>query len=134
MLVQIKNAQSAHKPDFVVQFSQMKKAIADVLLGEGFLTSVEKKMRKTKKAELPVLHVGLKYGSRNEAGTEISEGVIRGIKLVSKPSRRMYASAKDIKPVMGGFGMAVLSTSRGVMSGKEARKQNIGGELLFEIW
>src|SRR3989338_8609342 len=121
MLIQIKNGQSSGKPEVIVPFSLIKKSICDVLVREGYISSVEVKTRKAKKAELPVLCVGLKKE-------------IRGMNFISKPSRRMYAKAAGLRQVMGGFGTAVISTSKGVMSHAEAKKQNLGGEVIFEIW
>ena len=99
----------------------MKKAICDVLLKEGYLSSVEIKTRKAKKSEQQVLCIGL-------------QKEIKGMKFISKPSRRMYAKASEFRPIMGGFGSAVVSTSKGVMTSTEAKKQNLGGEVIFEIW
>ncbi len=134
MLVQLKNAQAAKKAEVTVPFSAMKQAIADVLLKFGFLLSVEKKKLKSRKSEVSVLQIGLKYDNVVNFGTNVSSGAIHSINLISKPSRRMYAGAKDLRAVKGGAGLAVVSTSKGVMSGEDARKQNLGGEVIFEIW
>lgn len=122
MLAQIRNAQSARKTEVVVPFSKIKQAIADILVREGFVASVETKKRKMDTSEVSVLHIGLKPDA------------ISGIKLISKPSRRMYSGARNVRPVRGGVGLSLISTSRGIVSNVEAKKQNIGGEVLFEIW
>jgi small subunit ribosomal protein S8 len=126
MLVQIKNAQVVKKDHVLVPFSNFKFKIAQVLKESGFLKSVEKKKKKDVKSEHEYLSLELKY--------ENNKGVITEFKIVSKPSRHMYTGVEDIKPIRSGYGIAVISTSKGVMSSKEARKQGLGGEILFEVW
>ena len=121
MLVQIKNAQAVGIEEVAVPFSRLKENIAGVLRQAGYLKSVEKKERKMHKAELPYLALTL--------GNAIS-----GIKLVSKPSRRMYSGSSELGKVRSGFGLSVVSTSKGIMTGAQARKAGVGGEVLFEIW
>ena len=121
MLVQIKNAQAVGLEEVAMPFSKMKYDIAMVLHREGYLKQVEKKQRKMKKAELPFL--ALTLGNH-----------INGIKLVSKPSRRMYAGKKDLETVKSGYGVSVITTSKGIMTGRDARKAGVGGEVMFEIW
>ncbi len=121
MLVQIKNAQASGHEEVAVPFSRLKHEVALVLQKAGYLKSVEKKQRKLHKAELPFLALGL-------------SGTIEGIKLISKPSRRMYAGKDGLQKVRSGFGTAVISTSKGIMTGNEARKAGMGGEVMFEIW
>jgi len=121
MLVQLKNAQQAGREDVVVPFSKMKLEIAKVLKDKGFVAEVEKKTQKGKKVEHNILSIKLNGG-------------IGGINLVSKPSRKMYAGKSDLKLVRSGFGIAVVSTSKGIMAGEDAKKAGIGGEVLFEIW
>ena len=99
----------------------MKLAIAEVLEQEGYISSIDKKSKKE-----GVLSFNLAYKN----GTP----VVTGVKRISKPSRRMYMSVHDIKPVKRGFGLLVLSTPAGILSGKQARMKNVGGEALFEIW
>lgn len=103
-------------------YSKMRQAIAHVLEKEGYIVSSAKKGKKVKKS----LEVVLQY----DAGTPRISGVSR----VSKPSRRVYYSAKDIKPIKSGAGLLVLSTPEGIVSGSDARKRNVGGEALFHIW
>lgn len=96
--------------------------IAELLAAEGFVASVEKKGRMPKR----VIEIRLKYtnGAR----------ILDGVRFVSIPSRRIYAGWRDLKPVRQHFGCAVLSTPKGIMTNREARKQKVGGEVLFEIW
>ena len=126
MLVQITNAQAVDKESVSLPFSKMKFDIANVMKAGGYLAGVERKKRKTKKSEQELLSLTLKYSEHGPA--------ISGVKLISRPSRRMYIRSSQIKPVRSGYGVAVISTPKGVMSSKEARKQKLGGEILFEIW
>lgn len=126
MLTQLKNAQARGHAEIILPFSKIKFDIAQILKNKNFVSEVEKRKKKTKKTEFNVLAVSLKY---NEG-----VGVISNIKLISKPSRRMYAGKDDLKPVKSGYGIAVVSTSKGIMSGDDARKAGMGGEVLFEVW
>ena len=126
MLTTIMNAQAVNKESVILPFSKMKFDIANVLKANGYLAGVERKKRKAKKFEHEFISATLKY---DEHGSAIS-----GVKLISRPSRRMYIKASQIKPVRSGHGMSVVSTPKGVMDSKEARKQKLGGEILFEIW
>ena len=118
----IKNAGDAGKETVSVPFSQMKFAIAKLLEERGYITSVAKKGKRVRK----FIDVNVMYA---DGAPRVS-----GVKRISKPSRRVYYAAKDIKPIRYGFGMVVLSTPRGIMSGEDARKARVGGEVLFEIW
>ena len=122
MLVQIKNAQAVGHGEVAVPFSQLKFDIATLLQKEGYLGAVEKLQKKLKRAEVAYLRIMLKPDA------------IRGARLVSKPSRRVYSGAVKLQKVRSGFGAYVVSTSKGIMTGDDARKANIGGEVLFEIW
>jgi small subunit ribosomal protein S8 len=126
MLTQIKNAQSRGKEEVVLPFSKMTLGIAEILKNKGFVGSVEKKIRKMKKSEISILGVGLKY--------ENGIGAIGDIKLISKPSRRVYVGKDDLKPVRNGYGISIISTPKGLMTGDEARKAGIGGEIICEVW
>ena len=126
MLVQIMNAQAVNKESVVLPFSRMKFDVANIMKAGGYLVGVERKTRKTKKSEHEQIFITLKYDGHGPA--------VSGIKIISRPSRRMYIKASQIKPVRSGHGMAVVSTPKGIMSSKEARKQNLGGEMLFEVW
>lgn len=122
----ITNAQAVKAERVSAPFSKVKLAIANVLKSNGYVADIERTTKKARKAELEYLDLGLAYRDGQPA--------ISGVAIVSRPSRHIYAGAKDMKPVRSGFGIAVVSTSKGIMTSKDARKQNIGGEILFEIW
>lgn len=126
MLISIKNAQAVGKEHVSVPFSKMKLKIAEILTEGGFVSGVERRKKKGLKVEHEYLTIALKYDGKN--------GVINDFKIISKPSRHMYVGVQDLKPIRSGYGLAVISTSKGVMSSKEAKKQNLGGEILFEVW
>jgi small subunit ribosomal protein S8 len=121
-VVQIMNAGAVRKSAVSVPYSKLKHAIAEKLVEAGYLKSAAKHGKKVKKT----LDVELVY----EAGAH----VIRGVKRISKPGRRMYIGAEDIHPVKFGSGKLILSTPAGILTGEEARKQHVGGEQLFIIW
>ena len=123
MLTRIRNAVNVERPNVEMPVSKVKQGVADVLKREGFIWDYS-----TEEAE-PVGHlqINLKYGPSGER-------IIRHIKRVSKPGCRVYSKAKDLRPVLNGLGISILSTSRGVMSDREARTQKVGGEILCEVW
>ncbi|MEK7520578.1 MAG: 30S ribosomal protein S8 [Patescibacteria group bacterium] len=123
MIIKLKNAQAVKKESVKIPSSNLSEAILAALAKNGFVESFEKKGKGVKK----YLDVKLKYG-------EDGLGKIGSVKLVSKPSRRIYAGYRELRPVKSGLGLLVVSTPRGIMSGKEARKMKLGGEVLFEIW
>ena len=120
-IIRLQNASRTNKESVSLPFSKMKLAIAEVLAKEGYLSGVEGKSKTGN-----TLSVDLKYKN--------GKPVISGVKRISKPSRRMYMSVKELRPVKRGFGLLVLSTPAGVITGKQAREQKVGGEALFEIW
>lgn len=122
MLIRIKNALLARKAKVEMPYSKLKLAIAQVLLAEGYVTDVKVEDGKPFKK----LVVELKYVKDLPAITEV--------KRESKPGRRIYVSTKEIPQILNGFGMCVISTSMGVMSGKNARAKNLGGELICSLW
>ncbi|OGN03987.1 MAG: 30S ribosomal protein S8 [Candidatus Yanofskybacteria bacterium RIFCSPHIGHO2_01_FULL_44_22] len=126
MLIRIKNAQAVKADQVLIPFSKSKFQIAGIFKEKGFLSGVERKKKKEKKSETEYLLATLKYSD--------NQGAIHGIKIISRPSRRIYIGAKDIKPVRSGYGIAVISTPEGIMDSREARKKNLGGELMFEIY
>lgn len=126
ILIRIKNAQMVNHEQVLIPFSGAKLKIANILKEEGFISEVERKKKKTPKNELDYLLVTLKYSD--------GDGAINGIKIISRPSRRMYIKAKEIRLVRSGHGVAVISTPEGIMSSREARKKNLGGELMFEVY
>ena len=123
ILTRIRNAQSAKKDSLKVPFSNMDYTVLELLARYGYVATVAKKGRMPKR----VIEVVLKYDEKNA-------GAIRGIAHLSVPSRRVYAGAQELRPVKQGYGLGVVSTPKGIMAYHEAKKANVGGELLFEIW
>ena len=126
MLIRINNAQAIGKEQISMPFSKVKFKIAQVLSEGGFIGNVERRKKKAKKSEIDYIYINIKYNDKDPA--------ISGFKLISKPSRHIYVGADDIKSVHSGYGLGVISTSKGIMSSKDARKKNLGGEILFEVW
>lgn len=121
-IISLKNAGEASKESITVPFSNMTFSIAETLAKHGYIKSVSKKGKDTIKS----MEVELAYEDGNPK--------VKGVERVSKLSRRMYEKAKDIKPFMHGFGNAILTTPKGILTDKEAKKENVGGEILFRIW
>jgi small subunit ribosomal protein S8 len=126
MLTRIRNAQKAGHDDVSISFSKLKLAIAEILVKEGFLESAEKE----KGEKFDKIKVGLKYERRNSQRIP----VISEIKRVSREGQRAYVKKGEIRKVKNNFGIAVISTSKGVMTGKEAFKKGLGGEFICEVW
>ena len=124
MLTRIRNANSAKHATVDIPASNMKKAIAEILVEEGYVQGFEIVDGETKQG---VIRITLKY-------TANKQRVIRGIKRVSRPGLRIYAGCEDMPKVMNGLGIAIVSTSKGVMTDKKARKLNVGGEVLAFVW
>jgi len=123
MLTRIRNAVRVEKPHVDVPLSKVKRGVAEVLKREGYIWDWEEIPGRPVKQ----LRVHLKYGPNGER-------VIRRIRRISKPGRRVYSGAADLKPVLGGLGIRIISTSRGVISDREARQRKLGGEVLCEVW
>jgi len=123
MLTRIRNANMVKHEVVDIPTSNIKKAIAQILLEEGFI----KKFELIEDATQGVIKVTLKYGSNKTK-------VITGLKRISKPGLRVYAKKDEVPKVLGGLGMAIISTSRGIMSDKKARVEGVGGEVLCYIW
>lgn len=123
MLTRMRNALAVQRESLDIPASKIKKEIARVLMREGFIENVKEL------TDLPHggIRVYLKYGPRGEE-------IIRSIKRVSKPSRRLYRSRSDMRPVLSGHGIAIVSTPLGILSDRECRKRNVGGEVLCEVW
>ena len=121
-LIRIKNANLAHKDEVVMPFSKIKQELANVLVREGYVTETSRRGKRTIKD----LVVTLKYNSDKPA--------ITGTKRVSSPGRRLYMGVREIHPVKRGQGILVLSTPKGVVTDKQARRERVGGEALFQIW
>lgn len=122
MIIQIKNAAMAGRRDVVLPYSGVKMALAQTLLKEGYITRVEKS------GEAP------KFQLRMTLAYHDDTPVVTNVKRKSKPGMRVYIGKHEIPMVVGGMGIAILSTPKGIMTGKEAKKLGIGGELLCEIW
>ncbi|MBO7738923.1 MAG: 30S ribosomal protein S8 [Oscillospiraceae bacterium] len=123
MLTRIRNANSAKHDSVDIPASNMKKAIAQILLDEGYI----KKYDVVEDGKQGMIHVELKYGPGKTK-------IIQGLRRVSKPGLRIYAGKEEMPRVMRGLGIAIVSTSKGVMTDKAARKANIGGEVLAFVW
>ena len=124
MLTRIRNANTAKHDTVDVPASKMKVAIAEILLKEGYIKSYEVE----EVGSFKTIHIKLKYGKNK------NEKVISGLKRISKPGLRVYANTEDLPKVLGGLGIAIISTNKGVLTDKEARKLNVGGEVLAFIW
>ena len=124
MLTRIRNANTAKHDTVDVPASKMKIAIADILLNEGYITKYDI----VEDGNFKTIRITLKYGA------DKNEKVISGLKRISKPGLRVYASKEELPKVLGGLGTAIISTNQGVITDKEARKLNIGGEVLCFIW
>ena len=123
MLTRIRNANSAKHESVEIPASNLKKAIAQILLDEGFIKAFEV----IEDGKQGTIKVTLKYG-------ENKQRIIQGLRRVSKPGLRIYAASQDLPKVKNGLGIAIASTSKGLMTDKAARKQNIGGEVLAFVW
>ncbi|MBN2023524.1 MAG: 30S ribosomal protein S8 [Pirellulales bacterium] len=123
MLTRIRNAVRVERPHVDMPLSKVKRGLAEVLKREGYIWDWEEVSGKP----CDHLRVFLKYGPNGER-------VIRHVRRVSKPGRRVYSGATRLKPVLGGQGITIISTSRGVISDREARQRKLGGEVLCEIW
>ena len=123
MLTRIRNANSSKHATVDVPASGVKKAIADILVEEGYISSYEI----VDNGPQGIIRITLKYGANKSK-------VIQGLRRVSKPGLRIYTSCEDMPKVMKGLGIAIVSTSKGVMTDKKARKENVGGEVLAFVW
>ncbi len=123
MLTRIRNAVRVERPHVDMPLSKVKRGLAEVLKREGYIWD----WKEVDGQPVGQLRLELKYGPNGER-------VIRHIKRVSKPGRRVYTGAASLKPVLNGLGISIISTSRGVVSDREARQKNLGGEVLCELW
>ena len=124
MLTRIRNANTAKHDTVDVPASKMKLAIAEILLNEGYIKTYEV----LEEGNFKTIRITLKYGK------DKNEKVITGIKKISKPGLRVYAGKDELPRVLGGLGVAIISTNKGVITDKEARKANVGGEVLAFVW
>ena len=123
MLTRIRNAQAVHKPTVVVPFSKLKHKLALILQQQNFISGVEK----TTTASWPTLQLTLRY-------LPDGQSAIQALNRISKPGRRIYAQKKQLPYVQNNYGFAIVSTSQGLMTNKDARKKNLGGEVICEIY
>ena len=123
MLTRIRNASAAKHDSVAIPASNVKKAIAQILLDEGYIQSFTVE----EDGKQGVIHITLKYGQNKSQ-------IITGIRRVSKPGLRIYTNVEDMPRVMKGLGIAILSTSKGIMTDKQGRKANVGGEILAFVW
>ena len=124
MLTRIRNANTAKHDTVDVPASKMKIAIADILFNEGYIAKYDI----VEDGSFKTIHITLKYGA------DKNEKVISGLKRISKPGLRVYANREELPRVLGGLGTAIISTNQGVITDKEARKLNVGGEVLAFVW
>ena len=124
MLTRIRNANTAKHDTVDIPSSKMKLAIAEILFKEGYI----KKYDVVEEGNFKTIRVTLKYGK------DKNEKIITGLKRISKPGRRVYAGKDELPKVLGGLGIAIISTNNGILTDKEARKLNVGGEVLAFIW
>ena len=122
MLTRIRNANDARHETVDVPASNMKKAIAEILLNEGYIKSYQI----VEDGKQGIIRIALKYVGKQK--------VIHGIRRVSKPGLRIYSNCEDIPKVMNGLGTVIVSTSKGIMTDKKARRENVGGEILAFVW
>jgi small subunit ribosomal protein S8 len=123
MLTRIRNAVRVERPQVDMPYSSVKRGISEVLKREGYIDDYEQ----VDATPAPQLRLHLKYGPNGEK-------LIRHLKRVSKPGRRVYSGSTALRPVLNGLGISILSTSRGMLSDREARQQKVGGEVLCELW
>jgi small subunit ribosomal protein S8 len=123
LLTRIRNAQAAELPSTSVRFSKVKENIAHILKSEGFITDVKVSGEGIEKH----IELGIRYDPEGRP-------MILGLERVSRPGRRVYVGADDIPKVLGGLGVAIVSTSQGVMTGNQARRRHVGGEVLCRVW
>ena len=124
MLTRIRNANTAKHDTVDVPASKMKEAIANILLEEGYIKAVDI----VEEGKFKTIHITLKYGK------DKNEKIISGIKRISKPGLRVYAGKDELPKVFGGLGIAIISTNKGVLTDKQAREAQVGGEVLAFVW
>ena len=124
MLTRIRNANTAKHDTVDVPASKMKKAIANILLEEGYIKAVDI----VEEGKFKTIRITLKYGK------DKNEKIITGIKRISKPGLRVYAGKDELPKVLGGLGVAIISTNKGVLTDKQAREAQVGGEVLAFVW
>ncbi len=126
MFMRIRNGGAAGKKAVYIPYSDVKMRIANVLMREGYLSSVSRKVLKGRITQR-VIEVGVVYDTTHAP-------VVRGMERVSRPSRRMYVGAKALRPVNQGHGIMILSTPKGILTGSEAHREHVGGEIIGKVW
>lgn len=121
-IIRLKNAFQSGRQEVEVPHSKIKEALAKILVDEGYLTE----MKVDKSGKFPKLVLGLKYVGKQPA--------LSGVKRLSKPGRRLYSSVSDLPKTLGGYGITILSSNQGLLTDAQARKQQVGGELICQIW
>lgn len=127
ILIRIKNAYAVGHERVLIPYSSFQFEVAKVLKSNGFVSEVSKKNKRHKKSLHPYLEIKLKY-------KEDKTPTLNDVRLLSKSSRHLYIKVKEIKSVKSGHGILIISTPKGIMTGKEARKKNLGGEIMAEVW
>ncbi len=123
MLTRIRNAVLVERQHVEMPLSKVKRGVAEVLKREGYIWD----WKEVEQQPVSEIRIELKYGPNGER-------VIQNLRRISKPGRRVYSKARDLRPVLNGLGISIISTSRGVVSDREARQRNLGGEVLCEVW
>ena len=126
ILIRIKNAYAAGHERVLIPASNAKFQVAKVLENSGFILELDRKKKKIKNTIQSFIEAKLKYTDGAPA--------IKGMRILSRPSRRLYVKRNDIRPVLSGYGISVISTPKGIMTGDEARKSGVGGQLIAEVW
>lgn len=124
LLIRIKNASAVRHEVVTMPYSKMLFSVGEALKRHGYIAGITKKGKKTTAKDIEIT---LLYSEKREPK-------VQGVERLSKPSRRLYCGVRDIKPVRNGYGLLMLSTPKGILSGSEARKEAVGGEMLFKIW
>jgi small subunit ribosomal protein S8 len=132
MLNRIRNAVAVQHETVSIPFSEIKYQIAEIIEKQGFVEKIEKKGRKNKK----FIDIVLKYNKEIQEGSGAGKvkSAISSLKRISKPGQRIYSSSEDLKLIRAGMGFSIISTPKGLMANKDARKQKVGGEVICEIW
>lgn len=142
MLIRIKNGQAVRHRQVLMPFSKMRLAIASILRSTGYLTDVDR-VKKTAQPGIPThLPDGQANGDKPREHEYLvltlkyrgGEGAISGMRMISRQSRRLYVKADGIKPVRSGHGLAIISTSKGILDSRTAKKESLGGEIICEVW
>lgn len=126
ILIRIKNAYAAGHERVLIPASNTKFQVAKVLENSGFILELDRKKKKIKNATHNFIEAKLKYAG--------GEPAIKGMRILSRPSRRLYIKKNEIRPVLSGFGISIISTPKGIMTGEQAKKEGVGGQLIAEIW